>query len=170
MTLALLTILVTVITLMVLGLLITVWAILRLLKRAKTERYYQQIHRDVGEVNEGLERIYEHLRSSTYTTEDLLPKKSPPPPKNLSSFEKQSPKIVISDSRLKALVSAYEDVASTARFIPISTIISSLVERNVVKSYEEGEKLITELALQYPKIVHIEEVRGSQERHVAIYL
>lgn len=162
-----------IVTVLILGIFYITWKILRLLTKTNSKESYEQIKKASNRTNENLERIHIFLQEQSENTQgnSITPisKPSIQTPPSLRSKSPSMENVKISDVALEKLIKAYETVSSGRMFVPVSQVIQALVQNKFVKTKESAEQLISELFFRYPRVVRIEDVRGSNEKHIAIY-
>jgi len=159
------------------GILTIVWLLFKLFKRTRWSKYPSRLHEDMNNATDTLEKIYDFLNETVEKTQHdeemvarfhrLTPKSTNS--RNLPLGQIRDESITTDDPLLTKLIDAYESVAIEEKFVPISMVVQSLLQHKLVETSNEANMLIKTLILRYPRVIRVEDVRGGQEQHIAIY-
>lgn len=171
------TILMIIISLAVVGVLVMVWLIFRILRRIfehlaniskKNDENFQKV---ATTTDDSLGKIFQLLKEQTDDTQNAakhvpnagLGAKQP------QELHRKVKEVRMSDSSLGKLIEAYQALESGQKFVPISKVIDEMVERDFAENRKDAIELINSLLHRYPRVVRVEDVRGSKGKHLAIY-
>lgn len=169
--------LIIIISLATVGLLVIVWFVYRILRKiynllmdfSKTNN--NNLRGIATSTDDNLERVFQFLQNQAEVSE-YTPKHTPNKVERSKYYPETHRKqkaTEIADPLLSKLVEAYKVIASGKKFVPISKVVETLLEKGFVQNEKEAIKLINNLLHRYPKVIRIEDVRGRKEKHIAIY-